>query len=58
MAMVYRVVGIDLQQAKDYTPSHALAFLRYYQQGWQDGTDIRRSRWFLMQTGDLFVLTQ
>lgn len=27
--------GIDIQQAKDYTPSHALVFVRYSQQGWQ-----------------------
>lgn len=27
--------GIDIQQAKDYTPSHALIFVRYSQAGWQ-----------------------
>jgi tetratricopeptide (TPR) repeat protein len=27
--------GIDIQQAKDYTPSHALIFVRYSLAGWQ-----------------------
>lgn len=27
--------GIDIQEAKDYTPSHALIFVRYSQAGWQ-----------------------
>ncbi|WP_413740546.1 cellulose synthase subunit BcsC-related outer membrane protein [Sodalis sp. RH14] len=27
--------GIDIQQAKDYTPSHILAYLRYSMAGWQ-----------------------
>lgn len=32
--------GVDIQEAKDYTPSHALIFLRYSQQGWQGDMDM------------------
>lgn len=32
--------GIDIQEAKDYTPSHALIFLRYSQAGWQGDMDM------------------
>ncbi len=31
--------GIDIQQAKDYTPSHALIYLRYSVAGWQGDLD-------------------
>ncbi len=27
--------GVDIQEAKDYTPSHGLIFVRYSQAGWQ-----------------------
>lgn len=32
--------GIDLQHAKDYTPSHALIYLRYSQAGWMGDLDL------------------
>ena len=32
--------GVDIQQAKDYTPSHALIYLRYSVQGWQGDMDL------------------
>lgn len=32
--------GVDIQQAKDYTPSHALIYLRYSQGGWQGDLDL------------------
>lgn len=32
--------GVDIQQAKDYTPSRGLIFLRYSQQGWQGDMDM------------------
>lgn len=32
--------GIDLQHAKDYTPSHALVYLRYSQTGWMGDLDL------------------
>ncbi|TQI78196.1 tetratricopeptide repeat protein [Serratia fonticola] len=32
--------GIDIQQAKDYTPSHALIYLRYSLGGWQGDLDL------------------
>ncbi|BES86818.1 cellulose biosynthesis protein BcsC [Pectobacterium araliae] len=32
-------VGIDIQQAKDYTPSHGLLYLRYSASGWQGDLD-------------------
>nr|WP_240472582.1 cellulose synthase complex outer membrane protein BcsC [Pectobacterium brasiliense] len=32
-------VGIDIQQAKDYTPSHGLIYLRYSASGWQGDLD-------------------
>ncbi|WP_300001434.1 cellulose synthase complex outer membrane protein BcsC [uncultured Cedecea sp.] len=32
--------GIDLQHAKDYTPSHALIYLRYSQAGWLGDLDL------------------
>lgn len=32
--------GIDIQQAKDYTPSHALIFVRYSMAGWQGDMDM------------------
>jgi len=32
--------GIDIQQAKDYTPSHALIYLRYSMAGWQGDMDM------------------
>lgn len=32
--------GIDIQEAKDYTPSHALIFVRYSQAGWQGDMDM------------------
>ncbi|ANI30540.1 cellulose synthase [Yersinia entomophaga] len=32
--------GIDIQQAKDYTPSHALVYLRYSMAGWQGDLDM------------------
>ncbi|KMK82053.1 cellulose synthase subunit BcsC [Pectobacterium atrosepticum ICMP 1526] len=32
-------VGIDIQQAKDYTPSHGLLYLRYSVSGWQGDLD-------------------
>lgn len=32
--------GIDIQQAKDYTPSHALIYLRYSLAGWQGDLDL------------------
>jgi hypothetical protein len=32
--------GIDIQQAKNYTPSHALIYLRYSLAGWQGDLDL------------------
>ncbi|WP_455426483.1 cellulose synthase complex outer membrane protein BcsC [Dryocola sp. LX212] len=32
--------GIDIQQAKDYTPSHALIYVRYSMAGWQGDMDM------------------
>lgn len=32
--------GIDIQQAKDYTPSHGLVYLRYSFAGWQGDLDL------------------
>ncbi|MFI8416130.1 cellulose synthase complex outer membrane protein BcsC [Serratia sp. NPDC078593] len=32
--------GVDIQQAKDYTPSHALIYLRYSLGGWQGDLDL------------------
>ncbi|ELM3722843.1 cellulose biosynthesis protein BcsC [Edwardsiella piscicida] len=32
--------GVDIQQAKDYTPSHALIYVRYSMQGWQGDMDL------------------
>lgn len=32
--------GVDIQQAKDYTPSHALLYLRYSFAGWQGDLDL------------------
>ncbi len=32
--------GIDIQQAKDYAPSHALVFVRYSLGGWQGDMDM------------------
>ncbi|MCG8709563.1 cellulose biosynthesis protein BcsC [Brenneria sp. 4F2] len=31
--------GIDIQQAKDYTPSHGMLYLRYSASGWQGDLD-------------------
>ncbi|WP_455818681.1 cellulose synthase subunit BcsC-related outer membrane protein [Pseudomonas cerasi] len=33
-------VGVDIQQAKDYTPSHGLMYLRYSMAGWQGDLDM------------------
>lgn len=33
-------VGVDIQQAKDYTPSHALLYVRYSAAGWQGDMDM------------------
>jgi len=32
--------GVDLQHAKDYTPSHAMLYLRYSQAGWMGDLDL------------------
>ncbi|MGP3590677.1 cellulose synthase complex outer membrane protein BcsC [Vagococcus sp. WN89Y] len=32
--------GVDIQQAKDYTPSHGMIFVRYSQAGWQGDMDL------------------
>lgn len=32
--------GVDIQEAKDYAPSHALIFVRYSQAGWQGDMDM------------------
>ncbi|RCW98494.1 MULTISPECIES: cellulose synthase complex outer membrane protein BcsC [Kosakonia] len=32
--------GVDIQQAKDYTPSHALIYVRYSGAGWQGDMDM------------------
>lgn len=32
--------GIDIQEAKDYTPSHALIYVRYSMAGWQGDLDL------------------
>ncbi|MEC5319494.1 cellulose synthase complex outer membrane protein BcsC [Brenneria populi subsp. brevivirga] len=32
-------VGVDIQQAKDYTPSHGMIYLRYSASGWQGDLD-------------------
>ncbi|MFP1979792.1 cellulose synthase complex outer membrane protein BcsC [Lonsdalea quercina] len=33
-------LGVDIQKAKDYTPSHALLYLRYSEAGWQGDMDM------------------
>lgn len=33
-------LGVDIQEAKDYTPSHALVYVRYSAAGWQGDMDI------------------
>jgi hypothetical protein len=33
-------VGVDIQQAKDYTPSHGLVYARYSMAGWQGDLDL------------------
>ena len=33
-------VGVDIQQAKDYTPSHGLLYVRYSLAGWEGDLDI------------------
>jgi len=33
-------VGVDIQQAKDYTPSHGLIYVRYSAAGWEGGLDM------------------
>lgn len=33
-------LGVDIQQAKDYTPSHGLLYLRYSMAGWQGDLDM------------------
>lgn len=33
-------VGVDIQQAKDYTPSHGLLYLRYSLAGWEGDLDM------------------
>ncbi|MDK9583458.1 cellulose synthase complex outer membrane protein BcsC [Lelliottia wanjuensis] len=33
-------MGVDIQQAKDYTPSHALLYVRYSAEGWQGDMDL------------------
>ncbi|MFW0977067.1 cellulose synthase complex outer membrane protein BcsC [Leclercia pneumoniae] len=33
-------LGVDIQEAKDYTPSHALMYVRYSAAGWQGDMDI------------------
>lgn len=32
--------GVDIQQAKDYTPSHGMIYVRYSQAGWQGDMDL------------------
>ena len=33
-------VGVDIQQAKDYTPSHWLIYVRYSAAGWEGDLDM------------------
>jgi hypothetical protein len=33
-------LGVDIQEAKDYTPSHALIYVRYSAEGWQGDMDL------------------
>lgn len=33
-------MGVDIQEAKDYTPSHALLYVRYSAAGWQGDMDL------------------
>ncbi|EKK5427191.1 cellulose synthase complex outer membrane protein BcsC [Enterobacter hormaechei] len=33
-------LGVDIQEAKDYTPSHALLYVRYSAAGWQGDMDL------------------
>lgn len=33
-------MGVDIQEAKDYTPSHALIYVRYSAAGWQGDMDL------------------
>lgn len=33
-------MGVDIQQAKDYTPSHGLIYVRYSMAGWQGDLDM------------------
>lgn len=33
-------VGVDIQQAKDYTPSHGLIYVRYSAAGWEGDLDM------------------
>ncbi|WP_370514921.1 cellulose synthase subunit BcsC-related outer membrane protein [Pantoea sp. M_5] len=32
--------GVDIQQAKDYTPSHGLLYVRYAAGGWEGDLDM------------------
>ncbi|MDN6634152.1 MAG: BCSC C-terminal domain-containing protein, partial [Enterobacterales bacterium] len=32
--------GVDIQEAKDYTPSHGLIYVRYSAAGWQGDMDL------------------
>lgn len=43
--------AVDIQQAKDYTPSHALLYVRYSAAGWQGIWICRPSRWCPTPTG-------
>jgi hypothetical protein len=33
-------LAMDIQQAKDYTPSHGLIFMRYSMSGWNGDMDM------------------
>lgn len=44
--------AVDIQQAKDYTPSHLLLYVRYSAAGWQGIWIYRRSLWCLTLTGN------
>jgi hypothetical protein len=33
-------LGVNIQQAKDYTPSQGMLFIRYFAAGWQGDMDM------------------
>lgn len=49
-------LGVDIQEAKDYTPSHALLYVRYPPQAGRVIWTYRHSRSFPTRTGNRILL--